>query len=198
MFEILLEDLIALIPDSFRDGKLSTGNIHKIIKVFNEEINKDMVTLQDVQDASDLDNMVGVTLDIYGAGFGLLRAGEDDDTFRIRIMAFKSGFVIGNDINSILSLFRVLTGDSGLNVRIKEKFDLDLTNPRPRAFDIILDNQDTVDALKLLPAAQAVKAGGVEVTIDELATDSFLTQGNGDFLLQGNGGKIILEPGNLP
>lgn len=198
MFELLLQDFIALIPDSFRDGKKASGNIHKIIKVFNEELNKDMDILEDVSKIIDLNTQTGVTLDLTGAGFGLTRLGDDDDTFRIRIQAFKSGSVIGNDINSILSLFRLLTGASGLDVRIKEKFDDDLVNPRPRAFDIILDTLDTPEALALLPVALAIKAGGVDVTIDELSIDSFLTQGSGDLILQENGGKLILESGNLP
>jgi hypothetical protein len=198
MFELVLADIIKLIPESFRDGKQTDGNIYKIIKVIVEEFNKDMVTLEDVFNMSLVSGLTGVQLDLYGAGFGLVRGDKTDAEFLLEIIAFEAQTVIGNDVDSILSLFRLITGDTGLNVRIKEKFDSDLDNPRPRAFDIILDNQGTTEALALLPIAQTVKAAGVDVTIDELATDSFLTQGNGDYLLQGNGGKIIIEPGNLP
>ena len=198
MFEIILADIIKLIPDSFLEGKQPTGNIYKIVKVFVEEINKDMQTLEDVFDITLLANQTGVTVDLSGADFGLFRNALDDDEFKIRIEAFKAGLVTGTDINSILALFRLLTGETGLNVRIKEKFDADLDNPRPRAFDIILDNTSTITALTFLPIALRVKGAGIEVTIDELSTNSFLTQGTMDYILQGNDDKIILEPGNLP
>lgn len=197
MFLLDLQDSIDRIPDSFRDGKKPTGNIYRIYSVWINELNKDMADLQAIFDALDLANQFGLSLDLTGISFDLFRRGRTDDEFRAEIFAFKNGNFTGNDINSIIRLFQLLTGAGGLNVRIKEKFDDDLTNPRPRAFDIILDTIDTSDLTPFLNVAKRIKAGGIDVTVDELSTNSFLLQLNGDKILQLNGDKIIIEPGNI-
>lgn len=198
MFEIILSEIIKLIPDSFLEGKQPEGNIYKIVKVFVEEINKDMDTLEDVFNLYDLANQTGVTLDLTGADYGLQRGSLNDSDFRLLIAAFQARFTLGNDINSILSLFRTVTGLPAADVRIIEKYIPSLDNPRPRAFDLILDGIPGFEAQSFLPLLFSAKAAAIDVTIDELSTDNFLLQGNGDLLLQGNGDRLIIEPGNLP
>lgn len=198
MFELILSDIINLIPDNFRDGKLSSGNIYKIVKVFIEEINKDMNLLEDVYDLSILNNQTGKTLDLTGADFGLKRGNLSDEDFIHQIEVFRARYVLGNDIESILMLFRALTELPAPDIRIIEKYLSTFENPRPRAFDLIIDGIDNFSAQLFLPILQAAKAAGIDVTIDELSVNNFITQGNGDYLLQGNGDKLIIEPGNLP
>jgi hypothetical protein len=191
-----LQSIIDLIPDSFLGGKKPDGNIYRIIKVFVEEINKDMVTLQEVQDLLDIENLFAVNLTLYAAGYGVPRGSKSDANLRLEVIAFRSNSVIGNDVESILSLFRLITGESGTDVQIIEKFESGLANPRPRAFDIVLPNfSDAAEISALLVVANGVKAAGVDVSINDLVQNNFLLQGNGDFLLQGNGDKIIIELG---
>ncbi len=195
MRETDLDDIIKLIPDSFLAGKQSDGNIYRTIQVFVEETNKDMVTLQAVYDLLEISNMTGVNLTLYAAGYGLSRGAKSDDELRIEVIAYRSQDVLGTDSESILKLFRLLTGDSGTDVQIVEKFEPQVDNPRARAFDIVLPNYNNEDVSTLLSIAQRVKAGGIEVTINEFVKNNFLLQGNTDFLLQGNGDKIIIELG---
>jgi len=197
MFEVALDDIIALIPDSFFAGKQTSGNIYKIVKVFVEEINKDMETLEDVFNISDINNLTGVNLTLYAAGFALVRGSKTDSELRSEVIAFRSQGVLGTDINSILRLFRLVTGETGLDLTILEKFDPNVAdNPRPRAFDIVLPNySDESDISTLVSIANRVKAAGIDVTINEFVKNNFLLQGNGDFLLQGNGDKLIIEKG---
>lgn len=177
------QETLNLLPDIY--DKSVNSNIFKIMQVIVEELNQLFDVFNDIAGLEDINNVFGVTLDLLGADFNLVRGGKTDEDFRALIFAKESNFIDGNTINSVINYFSFFVPLE--NITLIERFIEDLGTKldatylldgskllsgigvrRSRSFDVDIGTVSPALKNSLTDALQILRSGGIEGTVNSL------------------------------
>lgn len=119
---MLIDDYIRELPDVYAKG--TDSNNYKILRLFMDGIQAIREDMRAVEEAADINNAFGKTLDFFGERVGKARGKATDEQYRMLIMQQAAANRTESDYNSVVSSLA-----AALGVDVKSFILRDTDNP---------------------------------------------------------------------
>lgn len=154
-------------------NKSPNSNMGKLLSILHSQMKTLTDTFDQIDKCRDIDNAMGLTLDLAGGNVGQLRGAATDEIFRILIKSKIARNLSKSDVNTIIDVLSISLDCSPSDIRIREKFE-DPLDPEPAAISLIKVpvakiNEVGMSPIQFAQIVQKTVAGGVRVAQIDLS-----------------------------